>query len=292
MKTASVSQPPGKPKIDLRGLLTRMDHLPGLSAAVQKVCNLAAVPNASADDLAALIQYDPVLSRKTLRIANSAFYGLTHEVSSVKEAVVLLGLTTVRSLAIATSALNVFDASDTEHFRQEQFWLHSAACAVLAHRIVRLTRVPGTSDAFTAALLHDIGKLVLHQSARDAFSTLLALQAADRFLSTGTERTLTGISHSELGKALAAKWKLPLKICESIGAHHGDGHSGTSYLAAVCCIADYICSRSGLGSVVDVGIPPFPKWALSKVRISSSVIEELRCTFGQIRSEAQAVVAV
>jgi len=290
VNTASISQLSGKPKIDLKGLLNKTScHVSGLSATVQKACNLAAVPNASADDLATLIKYDPVLSRKMLRIANSAFYGLTHEVSSVKEAVVLLGLTTVRSLAIATSAPNVFDA---EHFKQEEFWLHSAACAVLSHRIVRLTRVPDASDAFTAALLHDIGKLVLHQCARDAFSELLTVQASKRILDPGTERALTGTSHSELGKALAAAWKLPPKICESIGAHHGEGHSGPSCLAAVSCISDYICSRSGLGSVVDVGIPPFPKWALSKVHLSSSVIEELRCTFGQIRSEAQAVVAV
>jgi len=89
---------------EMGSLQAGIGNLPGLSATIQRACNLAENPNASAADLAALIEYDPVLARKLLRLANSASYGAARRISSVTEAVVKLGFSTVRSLAVATSA--------------------------------------------------------------------------------------------------------------------------------------------------------------------------------------------
>ncbi|HUW32672.1 MAG TPA: HDOD domain-containing protein [Planctomycetota bacterium] len=278
--------------VELRSLLAGIGDLPGLSATIQRACNLAEFPNASAADLAALIEYDPALAERLLRLANSAFYGTVRRISSVKEAIVKLGFSTVHSLAITTGAMDTFHGADSEFFTYGQLWLHSAACAVVAQRLGRLARLPGVDDAFTVALLHDIGKLVLHQFAREAFMRSLSVQKAEGRLDISTERAVTGTSHAEIGKILSEQWHLPPRLCESIGMHHGAEEGSGSPLAALCCVADYICAGHGLGSVLRIGTPARPDWAFDMARVSSSVVQEFHKSFGDVRREARAMIDI
>ncbi|HUS58114.1 MAG TPA: HDOD domain-containing protein [Planctomycetota bacterium] len=281
---------PGQTSDEMGSLQAGIGNLPGLSATIQRACNLAENPNASAADLAALIEYDPVLARKLLRLANSASYGAARRISSVTEAVVKLGFSTVRSLAVATSAMDAFHGADSEFFTYRQLWLHSAACAVVAQGIGRLTRLSSVDDAFTAALLHDVGKLVLFQFARGPFVRSLSIQKAERCLDISTERLIIGTSHAEIGRKMSTQWHLPPRLCESIGMHHGAGEVERSPLAALCCVADYICSSHGLSSVIGIGTAKRPDWAFDVARVPLLAVDEFHSSFGDVKKEARRMI--
>ena len=277
--------------IALGDLLAWIDDLPRFPATVQKACALAKDPKATANDLAALIQYDPMMTAKILRITNSAFYGMSRKISNVKDGIVVLGFAAVRSLAVAMSAMNVFRGTDCPFFAYRNFWLHSAACAIVSVRMAKLARLPKCDDAFTAALLHDIGKVALYQFARDQFRMALDAQRPGRRLDAAIEQRVLGISHAQVGKRLTEKWQLPPDLCEAIGGHHGIVPRGTpSMLAVVCCISDYVCSRNGLGSVLGIGSAAAPDWAFKLAHIPPEALQMMQDNFAAITKEATELV--
>ena len=231
---------------DLSGLVDSISDLPSFPGAIQRASALVQDPRASAADLAAVIEIDPALTARVLRVTNSAFYGLSGQISTVKDGVVVLGFSAVRTLAVAVSAMKMFTIETSACFNHEQFWMHSACCAVVAQRLVKRSSFRLADDAFTAALLHDMGKIVLDQYAHDDFVRLLFVQKKDGRLDTQTERKLFNTDHAELGRKLTERWHLPPSLSQSIGWHHDGLHAADGKtLAMVSQVADYICTANG-----------------------------------------------
>jgi len=276
---------------DLSNLIQQTQDLPSFPAAVQRATALANDPKASAADLAKLIEVDPVLTARILRVTNSAFYGLSRQISTAKEAVVVLGFSAVRSLAVAVSTMKMFKVSNSRLFNHRRFWLHSTCCALVAQQLCRLGRLPWADEVFTAGLLHDIGKIVLHQYANESFLSLLSTQKAEKKLDIETERKSINTDHAQVGQQLAERWRLPVALCEAIGLHHQPIGAGEhTRFAILCGLADYICTANEISSVVNGGRPPDLSHFLPLLEVSPRIIREVNAGFPGILKEARSLI--
>lgn len=191
-----------------------------LPSAPHVVSRLVSLTDADADtrDLLAAIDRDPALTARILRTANSPFFAQTRNVTSVTRAVVVLGLPMIRNL---TLGLTVWDAT-TSHISPQQartLWEHSLAVAHAAQHFAARTRICSAPDAFTAGLLHDVGKLVLAKQFPDAYRPLL-VQSAMTPLLPEAERAAVGHDHTEIGALLFERWRLPKVLVDAVARHH------------------------------------------------------------------------
>ena len=200
-----------------RPLLALGDTLP---SAPHVVSRLVSLTDADADtrDLLATIDRDPALTARILRTANSPFYAQNRSVTSVTRAVVVLGLPMVRNL---TLGLTVWDAT-TSHISPHQarrLWDHSLAVAQAARHFAVATRSCLGPDAFTAGLLHDVGKLVLARQFPEDYRSLLGQTTMTRLLPE-LERAAVGYDHAEVGALLFERWRLPRIVVDAVARHH------------------------------------------------------------------------
>lgn len=175
----------------------------------------------SALELAQVLSTDQALTAKLIKISNSAYYGFARRVSTVREAVLVLGFKQVRQVAVGASIMNTFRASrPDEGFDLDLFWGHSVAVAVAAESVAKKTRQAKPEDAFTAGILHDIGRLAIRQVMPDKFEEAVALARTGQCSLHAAEQSITGVSHDEVGRALGEKWKFPAHLIDAVAGHH------------------------------------------------------------------------
>ncbi len=188
---------------------------------IQKVIN---DPDAGAAHVAAILAEDPAMSVKVLKLTNSAFYGLAREVESVKQAVVIVGMEAVKNLVLSASVLDMFKADHIDQDYQETFWRHSLAAAFSCRIMARKIKARGMVDpdaAFSAGLLHDVGKMVVSCFLKDEHEKLAAARKGNSTLPDyQLEQEVFGYNHAQVGGVLAMQWKLPQKLCDGIMYHH------------------------------------------------------------------------
>ncbi len=190
--------------------------LPALPAAVLDLLALLGAEDVDIDELAAKLSLDMALTAKTLRLANSSFYGLRREVTSVPETITVLGLRMIKGIITAAAVTANFKPPVCEGFDFKAFWRHGVATAVAAQMIAFDSDVEPTA-AFTAGLLFNIGQLVFASSFADRYEPVLALQASTGMDAREAERALLGVDHATVGARVAELWHLPEAIAQAIG---------------------------------------------------------------------------
>ncbi|MCA9826076.1 MAG: HDOD domain-containing protein [Dehalococcoidia bacterium] len=224
-----------------------LDALPPLPAVALRVMQVAQDPASSASDLALVISSDPGLSARILRIVNSAAYRRSErEVTSVQEALVVLGFVQARNVAISSAITSAY-APDSLNalFRISHFWRHSLSVAFKAAEIAASTRKLAVPSAFTAGILHNMGRLAMFHADPAGMDQAVAAAIGEGLTLEEAEDNLLDYNHSELGGALAMRWKLPAEIVTAIARHH-EASPGDESLAAVVAKADEFCHANGI----------------------------------------------
>ena len=200
---------------DTGGLSDALAHLPAQPVAALRVLELVEHPNASAAELARLIEMDPSLSARVIRLANAPYYGLARRVSSASRAVVLLGFSTVRALAVSAACSLII-----ENGRQGPagYWAHSIATASAASLVARHAG-SAPSDAFSAGLLHDVGTALLYRYDPEAHAAMLTRVRAGTDLAKA-ERETFGRTHQEAGAEVLDVWRFPDDFVHAVADHH------------------------------------------------------------------------
>jgi len=187
-----------------------------------RINKLVSDPNSNMEDIAKAVGQDPSFTIRLLRVANSSFYGFSSTIDTVPKAVAVIGTSQIRSLALATSVASTFDGLPNTLVSMENFWEHSLYCALIARNLAKRARKCDPDAVFTAALLHDIGELVifnrLPQQAKDVL--LMVLDSADEMPVFLAEQQVLGFDHGQVGGELARQWKLPPMLEECIEFHH------------------------------------------------------------------------
>ncbi|MBS1721191.1 MAG: HDOD domain-containing protein [Armatimonadetes bacterium] len=239
----------GRP--NLAQLLETTTDLPVVSSTVLAVISETEAEESTAQSVGRLLQQDPALTARVLRLANSSFYSLRKQVFDVNEAVVILGMRTVRRLAVVASTypwlcrdLKVFDLASPG------LWEFSYATATFAQTIADRSRKASPDAAFTCGLLADIGKIAM-SIWFDGSADLVGALRGDKSLAIDHEFELFGFHHAEVGYQLTKMWGLPNELCEAIRYSHTPSEA-TSQNPLLDCLhcADYLtrCMGIGLGS--------------------------------------------
>lgn len=204
--------------------ITNTGNLPTLPEILTKLLEACEDYDRPLHEIAAIITKDPVLSYKVLQLVNSAYYGYSRHFSNVEQAVIYLGTSSIKNIAVTTAVHQVFEQKrfkKVEQFNLRQFWWHSLLCATLAKRIARKLSLVNSDEIYLSGLLHDIGRLVLVATFPEEHKTILAeTKSLENVL--WAENQLLGVTHGEIGGWLIRKWNLPSLMADAIAFHHAE----------------------------------------------------------------------
>ncbi len=224
--------------------LRSLGHLPPFSPLLNRLLATMGQEDVSFGELAALIEKDTVLTGNVLRLVNSALYGLRGSVNSVRHAVSLMGLTKLRNSALSLSIAQLWNRVRTPaSWSSQRFNRHSAATALLADLMAQRLPVDYAEGAFTAGLLHDVGKLIMAITFVEEYEVILANGGGPQ-----DESELLGFDHAELSALALKRWNLPAPIQEAVERHHAPraGLDGIRSLEEVVASADRMAHALGL----------------------------------------------
>lgn len=227
------------PLPDLAQIARSVDRLPSPSAVVVDLLHHIDDEDMSSVQLARIIARDQSLVVRLLRIANSPFYGLRGRVDSIADAIAVLGLRAVRSLAAMSGVAGSLAGITPANFDTRLFWRHSIAVALAARALARHQQQP-EGVAYVAGLLHDIGSLMLAASFPKHWEAVLAWVAETGSLLNVAEQEVLGSDHALIGGHLAERWHFPAPICAAITGHHRPGDGEANSLTGTVHVADVL----------------------------------------------------
>jgi putative nucleotidyltransferase with HDIG domain len=231
-----------------RKLGTAVERMPAFPQSVQKILELTRDINCLPKNLVSVIEKDPVMTMKILKVINSAYYGLPSKITSVNQSVVYLGLNTVKNLALSIAAVGILPRFNTAGFDIQRYLLHSLTTAIVARQLagVYAKGQIDVGDAYIAGLLHDFGKAVFAQFMVEEFHEALAASQDQGIPLHRAEREIIGADHAVVGSMLATKWAFPPYLVECIRDHHADDVQPNALLDCVR-MADQLCRKLAFG---------------------------------------------
>ncbi len=235
-------------KARLEEVILKTCDLPVLPATAHRVLNVMADPNVSIDEIKRVISSDPGLTAKILKIANSAFYGGYRNIQNLTQAILRLGLNSVRNIMMATSIKNVYKRFG---LTEKLLWEQSIGSALASNIIAGYVKSVDSEDAFIGGLLHDIGNVVLNNEFPQRFSEVMEMVYNDSVPYSTAVKEVFGFTHRDVGALVVRKWGFPETL--EVLIRYFDDHehlSADPYLlrfATVIATADRICQKFGVG---------------------------------------------
>lgn len=241
-----------KTKEELKNFVITIKDMPSLPSIVMELLSSLSDDKISVEKITTILEKDPVLVSKILKVINSSYYAVRFDISSLKQAVVLLGLREIKRITIGTSVINTFsNSTDSENFDRISFWQHCLGCGKIAELIAEKLNFPFRDEAFLGGLLHDIGKVVVNIFFYDEFVKVLEECRKPNISFRQAETEIIGAEHSEIGLWFAERWKFPAKIQDIIINHHNLRKSSNQLLCATIRFADLMCKTRQMGSGED-----------------------------------------
>ena len=244
--------PPRENPSNAEILRKRIEHsiktIPYMPQVVVKAQKAMADPQTGGKELSLILQTDPAIASNILKIANSAYYGLSGKVSSIEKACVILGQQTVKDLVLTTGVSNLLGRKMKGYgFDSGELWMHSMAVGIASKMIATPKNPELADDAYLAGLLHDAGKIILdpyiweHKKAFELF-----LEDGDH-TNLEAEKRILGLDHAEIASEICKKWNIPQDVTTAIQNHHHPSTSEEHPLSYIVHTGDYVARLCGLG---------------------------------------------
>jgi HD-like signal output (HDOD) protein len=209
---------------ELEELVDGTVNIPTMPTLLQEITTIVNSAEGSAKDAARVIEKDPAIATRALRLVNSSFYGLKNPVSNINLACSILGLKVIKNLVVQATVLQTFGGSSkVEGFDARWLWDHSFKAATACRLLAELSPVGsdlGKDDAYTCGLIHDVGKLILLDSQADRFREALRFSGEHKMPLARAEGELFGFNHAHVGGLLANRWKLAPSVQAAVMYHH------------------------------------------------------------------------
>lgn len=235
---------------EVKEILARVDRLPAMPAVVQQILALLQDPNFSFSQLLETVRLDPGITAHVINMCNSPYYGLRQKVSSLQQALLLLGSQQLMEIILSGKMVGHFKKGQTGYrLARGELWQHCMATALLAQTLGERLKYPDQPTLFTAALMHDVGKLVLSEYVAQEFKQIEQMVAMGQSFADA-ERQVLGLDHAILGGAVARKWNFPENIVAAIAFHHNPGGAAAEYrpLTNLVALANLTCISLGVGA--------------------------------------------
>jgi len=270
--------PASPDEIDLlRNRIERsIQNIPFMPQVVIKAQKAMTNPKTGGRQLATILQTDPAIVTSILKIANSAYYGLSGNVSSIEKACVILGQRTVKELIMTTGVSNLLGKKLKGYgYNSGELWMHSMAAGIASKMIAEKIDPELSEDAYLTGLLHDSGKIIL-----DPY-VLERKKAFDQFVGDGNhgnfeaEKFVLGFDHAEIAAKICKKWHIPDEITTAIKYHHHPSASGGHKLSYIVHTGDYVARLCGLGYEEDDLLYEAEKGSIEKLGLNREVLGKM-----------------
>ena len=234
-------------------ILSLVKHVPPFPKVAQRVSEMLNDSEVSAAALAEVIQYDQVITANVLKICNAAYFGLSRKVSSLDEALVIVGNDTLKDIIVTSSSARFYKGAAGEGYKLDQgeLWKHSIAVGIMSKELVNYVKGVEPGSAYTAGLLHDIGKRFLSSFVADDFKKIMMKVVQDNCSFVEAEKELLGASHAELGGMIMSQWDFPKEIELAVLQHHDPDALEKDPLTAIVALANALVISMGIGVGAD-----------------------------------------
>lgn len=228
-------------------LAAAIDRMPAFPKSVQRILELAREDSSTAKELVTVIDRDPVLTLKMLKVVNSAYFRLPRQINAIGHAVVFLGFNATKNLALGMAAIGMLPTGNTAGFDWQDYLVHSVATAAIARRLAAGVDDADPMECFVAGLLHDFGKVVMARAMPEKLQEALQECHADGSSLHLALRRRWGTDHAEIGALLVERWRFSQRLVETIRHQFGDKLPDTGMIACVFA-ANQICKRLQFGA--------------------------------------------
>lgn len=231
-----------KTREEIAAILREVKNLPTLPDVAARVLELSEDPDVSPRTLADTVERDPAIATRLLKLVNSPYFGIRGTVVSIHQALVFLGVSNLRNLVLSTCVMDLFSKDgEVGSFSRSDLWLHSLATAITARELAKATRTGDPEVAFTAGLIHDVGKVVIDRYFHEEFTRIVQLMDTHHTVMVDAEIAVIGMDHAEVGYFLTQHWSLPTVLQEAVGFHHSPRRAAQHQkLAALIGYADHV----------------------------------------------------
>ena len=255
----------------LDNVVTQQVDLPSAPAVVHQLTALMSQEEVGASEIARIVETDQAFTARTLKLVNSPFYGFTRQITSVDEAVAMLGTGTLQQLLLATSVVSSL-GTDSSALPMDDFWMHSFSVGVIAKHLLANQPAEIRNEAFMCGVLHDIGRLLFVRMDAERYARFY--DGGGTVIDLAKETQWFGANHQEVGQVLAQKWNFPAPFATAIAYHHAPEDAPQSpKLVAAIHVADISCHALNLGRSGNEFVSSFSKAAWQNLGLGSGSYE-------------------
>jgi putative nucleotidyltransferase with HDIG domain len=267
----------------IQEMLKEIKQLKPMPQVAIQIMKIVEDPKSSIGDVAELVMYDPALTANILKMCNSVFFGLPRKVDSVHEAISMMGLDQIVDLVLLKGgADNLLKGQDGYGLHEGELWRHAVSSAIIAKDLAGKKESKNKHLIFTAALLKDIGKVILDRYISESMIKIAGLVQSGNYSFGEAEKKVIGISHAELGGIVAKMWGFSPKMIFMITNHHlTDKSAGNDPDTSIIYLADIVCMMMGIGGGSDGLAYRFHKDVLDHMKINSTDLQEIIAGFGE-----------
>lgn len=280
--------------LSLDQLLKESERIKPVPQVLHQLMDLADDPEAPISEITGLILYEPVVTANLLKIANSAAFGFKKKVDSVHDAVVLLGLKRVVEIVLLGSVTGPLKSARRGYGLEEgQLWKQSVSCALMASAIAEAIEAPEKHFVFTAALLKDIGVIVLDRHMGKTMARIRNAMEADGLTLVAAERQVLGIDHAHLGGRIAGNWNFSKALARTIENHHlTDGAREIPKETAMVYLADSMGSMSGINGELFCGYSAHYDRVCGQLGLSEETVNRIMSDFYSRKEDIYGLLAI
>lgn len=275
---------PTLPPLDRDALARHVRALPSLPVVVHELLAQLQARDVDLDRIGTTLSQDQALSARVLQLANSPLYGLSGRIDHIRDGIRILGLRQLGTLVMAAAVTLQFERLHGQSLHMDTFWRHSIACAVAAHHLAA-RRGLDEGAAFTAGLLHDVGRLVVDSLYPQEMAAVLAWGQAHDVALCEAEQALLGIDHTAVGQWVCRHWRFSPAVVEAIAEHHHPPPSGPVSLIDVVHVADAMAHGLDVAGSPHEAVPAINPWAWQRLQLAEDdVVALLRAVEQEFRA--------
>ncbi|MBC8318402.1 MAG: HDOD domain-containing protein [Desulfobulbaceae bacterium] len=256
-------------------ILALVKHVPPFPKVAQRVMDLLKEDDVNAAQLAEVIQYDQAITANVLKMCNASYFGLPRKVTSLDDALVILGHDTLKDIIIASSSAKFYVGKVGAGYQLEQgeMWKHSVAVGIMAKLLVRHIKDVDPGSAFTCGLLHDIGKRFLSAFVSDEFQEIMEKVDDAQCSFVEAEKALLGMDHAELGGVILERWEFPRDLVDAVREHHDPRALEQAPLTALISLSNSLVVSMGIGVGADGLAAEMQGEGLKKIGVSPAMLQ-------------------
>ena len=280
--------------LSIEMLLKDSEQIEPVPQVVHQLMELAEDPETPLSEITDLILYEPVVTANLLKLANSAAFGLKRKLDSVTDAVVMLGMAQVIKLVLLGSTSRPMKSAQQGYGLEEgRLWKQSVSCALIASAIATALDLPARNIVFTAALLKDIGVIVLDRYMEPAVHQIRGIMAADGASLVEAEKKILGIDHAHLGGRITSNWNFSGTLTGTIENHHLTNNVQViPEITAIVYLADCLCSISGINGELFCGPDTHYEGICRQLGVSETALNRIMSDFYSRKDEIYGLLSI